>query len=208
MHNKPTSPFSFISFTKLGKVVKHVLMLSSDKSTQEKQAAESFMKAYNKRNQHCVIKDCSPLPENDQDFVLTFEHHEVLLQLTELVDRAFTKPMTNEEYDKVKFQESILKKDGDRPWKIDVEKRDAALSKLIEKKLDKHYAKEADKKLWLLIFTTNTLYEVEYKTEGKLIISNSLQKARLMLEKKQENDFQEIWFTNLLTSPIQIWPAT
>ncbi len=130
MPKKPTTPFGYISFSKDRKVDKKIFQLSDDKAVQEKEVAESFVTAFNKHPEHRKIIDWSALPENDQDFLLKFGNAEVLLQVTELVEREFVIPMTEEEYNAGQSTDAYLKDGGPIPWRIDIEKRDEALARI------------------------------------------------------------------------------
>lgn len=207
MPKKPTSPFGSISFSKSGKVVKDEKALSSNKEKQEEEVAKSFVSAFNEFRPDTLISRCIQLPENDHDFVLELGEQKVYLQVTELVDRSFTFPMTREEYDSGMWEEAILKEPSEIPWRIDTAKRDAALWELISKKLGKHYAKDPESPLWLLIFTTNSLYLTEYFSQGIQYISQALEQARTTLVKQPKPIFDEVWFTNMITKPVRIWPT-
>lgn len=204
---KPTEPFGYISFSKSGKVEKHMERLSLDKPIQERQVADIFVAAYNESFPRTPFKECRPLPENDHDFVLVGQNSEIDLQITELVSRAYTFEMTQEEYDRCAWKVATLKEYGGLPWRVDTEKRDAALYMQIAKKQDKRYAKSTCRKLWLLVFTTDVLYETEYVSAGTLRTSAALSQAREKLKKQDNVAFENIWFTNLQTRPVLVWPA-
>lgn len=207
MPKKPTEPFGYIDFSKSGQVDKHMELLSSDKPLQEQQVAQVFFAAYNEAHPEAPFKECRPLPENDHDFVLVGHDKEVDLQITELVSRAYTFEMTREEYDRRAWKVATTKEYGGIPWRIDTEKRDAALYVQINKKQSKHYAKSAGRDLWLLVFTTDVLYETEYYSGGQLQTSPALNLARNNLNKQERHAFERIWLSNLQTRPVLVWPA-
>ncbi|RJX36078.1 MAG: hypothetical protein C4525_01850 [Desulfarculus sp.] len=207
MPKKPTEAYGYIAFSKSGKVEKHMDLLSSDKPIQEQQVAEIFIAAYNQAFPETAFDECRPLPENDQDFVLLGPGREIDLQITELVSRAYTFEMTREEYDRCDWKVATQKEYGGIPWRIDTDKRDAALFAQITKKQAKRYARTAGRDLWLLVFTTDGLYETEYYSAGSLRTSAALNFTRDNLKKQTSVGFENIWFTNLQTRPVLVWPA-
>lgn len=207
MPRKPSEPYGYIDFSKSGKVEKHMELLSPHKPAQEKQVVESFVAAFNAEFPERRFKDCRALPENDHDFVLVGQDGEIDLQITELVSRAYTFGMTREEYDRAAWMVAVQKEYGAQPLRIDIEKRDSALYVQIAKKQNKRYAKTAGRDIWLLVFTTDVLYETEYYSAGKLQTSTALTFARKNLRKQNDHAFEKIWFTNLITRPVLVWPA-
>ena len=59
----------------------------------------------------------------------------------------------------------------------------------------------------LLVFTTDVLYETEYYSLGQLQTSPALNFARDSLNKQERHAFEQIWFSNLQTRPVLVWPA-
>ena len=207
MPRKPTTPYGHILFSKDRRVEKKVFQLSEEKTKQQSEVAQVFVEGFNGLASEQQIRSWHDLPENDNDCLLTLEGGlEVHLEITELVDRGFTFPMTREEYDEGKWFQAIQKDFGQLPWRIDVEKKEAALVELVEKKLAKHYAKESGKELWLLIFTTMRDYLTEYVEKGIICTSPALGRTRQYLAGIPSVDFDEIWFTNLETKPVRVWP--
>jgi hypothetical protein len=209
MPKKPTNPFAYISFAKDGKTEKHVAVLSSIKDTQERQVADSFIAAYNATNPDTPLTFLKQLPENDHDFLLRdAEQRKIVLQLTELVDRAYMFPMSREEYDKGQWREAVLRESGKIPWRVDTAKRDAALYEQIRRKQARRYARETKSDLWLLVFTTDELYHIESYSLGTRQISSALRLARDGLSASSAEPFMQIWFSNLLAAPTRVWPTT
>lgn len=208
MPKKPTSPFGYISFGKDGSVEKYVEVLPPEKDKQERRVVDSFVVGYNERNPNSKITNVEPLPENDHDFVLRDAKREILLQVTELVDRTYTFQMSREEYDQCQWREAVLKESGQIPWRVDTKKRDAALDELIQKKQGKHYAKDPKRDLWLLVFTTDELYLTEYYRQGAIHVSPALQLARARLTAQSAEPFAQVWFSSMTTNPVRVWPTT
>ena len=137
------------------------------------------------------------MPERGHDLILKTDDMEILLQVTELKDYEFITKMTQEEFDFGVRQASYQKYSDERPYKIDVTKMNDALMNSIRRKIDLKYSKVMGRELWLLVFTTFTLYQTS---------SEPLKIARKYLSTIQDIVFDEIWFSCLLTNPIRIWP--
>jgi hypothetical protein len=206
MPKKPTQPFGRLMFSKDGSVKRSMYHLSDVKDIQEREALERFVDTFNRFVCDPIITDIRQLPENDHDFVVKVSGITTHVQLTELVDRMFTFPMTEEEYQAGNWQACIHKRRGEIPWHLDIEKQDQALTDLIAIKVAKHYAKQENSRLWLVIFSTYP-YSTEYMSEGHFQVSEGLSRAREYLNKSVSVGFNEIWFTNLQSRPTKVWPT-
>ena len=204
MHRKPTQTFGHIAFSKDGAVKRNLTRLSEVKALQEMEALNRFLELFNATYPDRGIRLIRQLDERGHDFMVAVGGQEIEIQLTELVDRSFTFPMTQEEYDSGHWSHAVQKGYGELPRRIDPEKRDLALVELVEGKVSKGYSKGLTRPLWLVVFAT-FLYETEYVQGGQLRISQGLQNARDYLSNETRNVFDEIWFTNLETRPICIW---
>jgi hypothetical protein len=208
MPKKPTQPFGHIAFSKSGSVAKDMRQFSDVKEMQELQAATTFVTAFNELNLGHEISNLQPLEQNDHDFSAQLAGSPLQLQLTELVDRSYTFDMTSEEYDTGQFTEAVQTQYGGRPRRIDIQLRDEALWNVVAKKLAKSYARPTGNALWLVVFSTNALYLTEYVKAGVPTASNALQFARANLAASDTGPFSEIWFTNLQTRPVRVWPTS
>lgn len=205
---KPTNPYGYVAFSKDGSVNKRMFQLSGKKTLQEAEVVDVFASGFNKHSEGREISDIKPLPENDQDFDMQVNGVSTLLQVTELVDRTFVAPLTADEYNACEYDEYIQKGFGEIPCGINKEARDKVLAGLIRMKIDMHYTIEPGKKFWLLIFSTHTDYWTEHSEAGVRRTSTALDTARAELGLMDDVLFDEIWYTNLITKPIRIWPAT
>ncbi|WP_050030817.1 hypothetical protein [Verrucomicrobium sp. BvORR034] len=205
MPKKPTTPFGHIAFAKDGRIRREISQLSDDKATQETEAATRFVHKFNEAFPSRQITELTQLPENDHDFSAFVAGSRVHLQLTELVDRTYTFAMSEQEYRAGKWACAVHDKSGGIPRRIDEEVRDQALGNVIKAKLAKQYAKPSGSSLWLVVFTT-VQYLTEYMSEGRLQVSNGLQLARQSLSMTSAHPFAEIWFTDLQTRPVSVWP--
>jgi hypothetical protein len=74
-----------------------------------------FVKGLNSHSEGRKIRGWEALPENDQDFLLTVDGGDVLIEVTELVDGDFAFPMTREEYNAGRFEVTVQKDYGEIP---------------------------------------------------------------------------------------------
>jgi len=203
---KPTEPFGYAVFGKNGTVSKTIFQLSSEKKNQEKEAMDNFIKGITRIKPNLKIINMKQLQEADQDFLLETSIGSITIQLTELVLLDYAKPLSEEEYRKGHHDAYILKESGSIPWAVDSRRRDSALIRIIEKKLSKHYSKPSSGNFWLVIFSTSPCLETEYHQGGKLMQGMPLIAAREYLNSLPSCIFDQIWFNNLITNPVQIWP--
>lgn len=206
MPKKPTQPFGSFVFSKDGKVRRNSSRLSEVKPTQEKEALERFLHTFNTFIAEAGIIKPRQLQENDHDFIVEASGVDVLLQLTELVDRTFTFPMSREQYMSGNWPACVHKGRGEIPWRLDIEKRDHGLTGLIAQKVAKNYSKARRVPLWLVVFATFH-YDTEYMCDGKIQRSEALSKSRRYLTGLSKVAFDQIWFTNLQSRPVRIWPV-
>ena len=201
---KPTQTFGYASFSPDGKVEIIKLRLPDTQQEKEIEAYKFFVEKYNIIDEVVQITDVSKLPENDHDFKVKIARNEVLIQLTELVDRTFVTPLTEEQYRKGGWDAYVLKGSGEIPCGVNLLNRDNALKDCIESKILKNYA-SCNLPIWLVVFSTFP-YETEFFEAGIFKISSGLQLARAYLATTNNNVFSQIWFTDLLTRPIKVWP--
>jgi hypothetical protein len=178
--------------------------LSGDKATQESQVMDRFLEGFNSWEDR-RIENCQQLPENDHDFAATIGSVAGHIQLTELVDRAYRTPISRETYEAGLGTPWIYDKPRSIPDHLDEEARDSALKNVILAKLGKRYTRPPHGFLWLVIFTT-AHYLTAFMRDGVLQESEGLKRARQALASIEDLPFHEVWFTNLQTRPIGIWP--
>jgi len=115
--------------------------------------------------------------------------------------------MSEDEYNSGRHKEAIQFSYGARPHRIDLDLRNEALWTTISKKLAKFYSKPVIGEFWLVIFTVAPLFLTEYVSAGVPKVSEALQLARKRLASRGSVPFSEIWFTDLQTRPVKIWPS-
>jgi len=206
MVKKPTMPYGYLSFSKEGKITKKEFKISNDKATQEREVAEQFVQSFNEKYSTKKITKLEQLPENDHDFLILVNGKETLLQITELVEREYAVPLTEDEYKHGGWSMYLVNESDAIPWGVDEEKLHNSLTKTIKKKIDKHYSKDSGKDLWLLIFTTTQFITTEFIENCETRESNALKRAIEFLKGEEGLVFDEIWFSNLLKNCLRIWP--
>jgi hypothetical protein len=114
--------------------------------------------------------------------------------------------MAEEEYKSGKWTQAVHSGSSNIPSRIDEELRDQALTDVITKKVKKSYARTPGLPTWLVVFST-THYLTEYVQYGEIQTSEALRRARDYLSACSRSVFQEVWFTDLQTRPIEVWRA-
>lgn len=183
MPKKPTQPFGAMIFSKNGKVKPDTKKLSEDRTEQEKGAINIIADQFRRMGRPII--DVKQLPESDHDFEASCDGKRVIIQLAELVSRNFHDPDT---------------------FILDTAAEAAALTNVISGKLNKHYARPNGSEFWLVIFSTYP-YATEYWQGGVRKVSEGLMNVRKMLTGCTDNSFDEIWFSNLQTNPVKIFPV-
>jgi hypothetical protein len=207
-HKKPTTPAFRVAFSADGKIRRQSLTLSTRKPVQEMQAISEFARLLNEAGDRSV-SSVEPLEEADHDSLAVVDGQKVVLQLAELVSRQWLRDHSPPGQ-KMGVIEISLSGDDTQHRQVDIEAQDDALRSLIAGKLAKHYAKPQGCGMWLVIFTTST-YRTEYGKDGRTVISRGLKRARdFLVEASRMPDsgmvFDEIWFTNLRSKPVTVWP--
>jgi hypothetical protein len=199
MPGKPTQPFGSIIFSKDGKVRQKTFVLSQHKDAQELEAARRFLDRLANSYPERSLTNLQQLSESDHDFTASFADTRVVIQLAELVDRHFVSQTQRNPSDPVLFRAP-----GDRAY-LDQAAKDKALSQVISAKLAKRYAKPIGGLFWLVVFSTQS-YTLQYVCDSATYITEALRITRLHLKNASHVVFDEIWFTDLQTAPICVWP--
>lgn len=196
-----------MAFGKDGSVKPAFTKLSTIRHQQELGAIERFIERYNEANPSNAIASLVQLPQDDHDFLVTVGGVETEIQLTELVDRDFVLRMTDDEYHAGKWDKVIVKAEGELPWRIDVQAMNQALTNSVALKVLKNYSASGRIPLWLVVFSTYP-YETDSSVAGAIHLSEGLCSARRYIADLSEPCFAEVWFTNLQTRPVRVWPCS
>ena len=206
MPRKPTDPFGHIAFSKNGSVKKVMKKLSENKEQQESGAMNIFLEFMKITRPELKMDIDHKLPEADHDFLLKSTNGPITVQLTELVEGDFIFQKAKGKNNKGEHREYIHNSYGHMLWAVDNELRDSALVRAIETKVKKNYSKGISEILWLVIFSTSSFLQTEWYEGEQRRESKALLAARGYIANLQDFIFDEVWFTNLETKPIKIWP--
>jgi len=204
---KPTTSYGYVNFPKQGPVEKRMFQLSNDKKTQERQVIEDYVNRLSNIRDDVSVIEIVDLPEADHDFLLRTETGQITVELTEIPERDYTIKITEEEYSSCRYHTFIQNQYGALPVAVDESRRDSSIQRSIAHKVG-HYAKSDTETLWLLVWTTSTYLQMTYWEGGAKQESAALQNAQQFLTTVSENPFDEIWCTNLLMNPTQIWASS
>jgi hypothetical protein len=206
-HEKPTTPFGFVAFSKDGGVDISLSTLPTVKDDQEVEVAQIFAQQLT-RLFGFSVSDPSRLPERGHDASMKINGQSVVLQITEIWQKEFELPPGSPDPGNPK---SIghFSAVSNEAIQLDSRRMNDSIRCAIKKKLDKHYAPDRDAATWLLIFTTSPHILTETFRDGELVIEEPLQRAREFAAAAHSLDpFSEIWFSNLITRPVRIWPPS
>ncbi len=204
-HQKPTHPFGFVSFAKTGEVERSICLLPATKAAQELAVAETFLD-HLRRYFGFTISHPSPLPECGHDALIVVNGQTIHLQITEISPWEFLLPPGSADPGNPKAICSFSPS-SDEAFQVNSTKVDDSIRLAVERKLQKHYSPSHGAATWLLVFTTSFSILTVYEENGKSIIAEPLRRAREFLTERSAEPFVQIWFSNLLTRPVLVWPA-
>jgi len=205
-HEKPTDPFGYIAFPKSGEAEVSLSKLPTVKDDQEAEVAQIFTEQLT-RLFGCTVSDLSRLDERGHDASMVINGQCVVLQITEIRQKEFELPPGSPDPGNPKsigFFSAV----SNAAIQLDTSKMNDAIRRAIERKLDKHYAPDRSAATWLLVFTTSQHILTEISCDGELVIEEPLRRAREFAAGRSLSPFSEIWFSNLVTRPVRIWPPT
>lgn len=213
MPNKPTKPYAYINFRKDGTVEKVVETLPADKEAQEQRAAEHLV---NRLFPYVNAKDAlKRLPERDNDFRLLLpDRRPITLELVELASREYVHRIDVEEWhsNSRKYPRTMLHNEvvngklETSIFNIDLHKKAVALTEKVQGKL--RYAKPTDSDFWLLIWTCETEFVFAGSGPNGAFEDEGVQAARRFMATHARPLYDEIWVTNLLATPHQIFGSS
>lgn len=204
---KPTQTFGSVHFGKDGSTKPVFDRLNDVKDAQELQVVERFIERLTAVDLSLGISLNAQLGEADHDFAVRIGGIVAEPQLTELVDREFLEPTTEDELRKGRWTELIVKARGEAPWGVNIEARNQALTSAVARKVEKRYATVLGTPLLLVVFSTCP-YPTQSMQEGKLHLSEGLCRARRYLAAVKSQPFEQVWYFNLLSSPVKVWPCS
>ncbi|UPU36260.1 hypothetical protein M1B72_00740 [Geomonas paludis] len=199
---KPTSEFGYYLFPVLGETIKVSSKLSVVKDQQELDAISVFANQYNMFQPLPHLTDLVQLPENDHDFSAMLGEARILIQLTELTDRTYTHNSPDTVPSSNSQGLASFRVGRQSAAYIDLNARNQALKRVIQKKVEKYYVKPSEQ-LWLVVFTTDSSFTTEYSEDGIRKQSDALINARKYVN-SVDCVFDKIWFTKLFGRPVLI----
>lgn len=194
---KPTDSYGTLVFGKDGRVRRRISKLPDVKEEQEHTAIQMFADLLRQRHGRHLL-EIRQLDEANQDFAATEGGRALDLQLTELVKREFAQPHSGAKF-------PILFLPDGQAFEIDEAAEAEALLKLVQKKIAKGYSRRIGAGLWLVVFSTCP-YHLEYSKDGEDGVTEALARVRSWLERIEGLVFDEVWFTDLQTRPVKVWP--
>lgn len=207
MVRKPTWTTGHIDFGKDGSVTKHTQRLPDCKTGQEVGVAARFVE----KLEPLIGRRFEPRPlaENDNDFDLEplDAGPGVKLELTELAFAQWGRALTLEEWleGRTGFNEFAMPA-PETYYGIDTEARDAALVRLLRKKVEKNYDKPSSRAFWLLIWTVAPAPGHVYSQGGVLKWSVAFANLLQELAEHGSGPFDSIWLAEHPDFLHPVWP--
>ena len=167
---------------------------------------EDFMTALIERNLYTGITGYRKRPEDGQSFVINTKKGDISLQIAEIAERDFTFPISMVEYDSGRYRHFIVKTPGEIPLAVDNNRLSTSIQRKVREQLETDYSKSEHEVLWLLVYSTSGYPEIDCCVRGSKMDGEAVSMARDYLNNHEQVIFDQIWYTNLVTLPVRIYP--
>ncbi len=146
------------------------------------------------------------LPEGSQGFILNNKIGDILLQVAEIAESDFTFPISRAEYESGRYGHFIAKAPGEIPLAVDSNRLSTSIQRKVRETLETQFSNTEHEMIWLLVYSTSGYPEVDCCVRGSKIDGEAVSMAREHLNNNEQTIFEQIWYTNLVTLPVRIWP--
>lgn len=167
---------------------------------------EDFMTALIERNLYTGITGYKKHPEDGRGFVIDTKKGDILVQIAEITERDFTFPISKAEYDSGRYGHFIAKTPGEIPLAVDSNRLSTSIQSKIKEQLEIQFPNSGHQMIWLLVYSTSGYPEVDCCVRGSKMDGEAVSMAREYLYNSEQTLFEHIWYTNLVTLPVRIWP--
>ena len=167
---------------------------------------EDFVEVLAERNLYMGITGHRKLPEGSQGFILNNEIGDILLQVAEIAERDFTFPISRAEYDSGRYSHFIAKTPGETPLAVDSNRLSTSIQRKVREQLEAQVSNTEHQMIWLLVYSTSGYPEVDCCVRGNKMAGEAVSMARDYLNNHEQVIFDQIWYTNLVTLPVRIYP--
>jgi len=167
---------------------------------------EDFVTALKERNLCTGITGYKRRPEDGRVFVIDTKKGEISLQMAEITERDFTLPISRTEYDSGRYGHFVAKAPGEIPLAVDNDRLSTSIQRKVRAQLETPFAKSEHEIAWLLVYSNSGYPEVDCCVRGNKMDGEAVCVARDYLKNHEQVMFDQIWYTNLVTLPVRIWP--
>ncbi len=181
-------------------------MSPNDSETPETGIIEDFLAVVTERKLYTGITGYRKPLEGGQGYMINTREGDISLQVTQIADRDFAFPISRADYKSGRYSHFISKPSEEIPWAVDLNRRDTSIQRLIQAMLQDHEAMSDPIACWLLVFSTSGYPEIECCVRGSSRDSDAVSMARDYLNKCERIAYDQIWYSNLVTLPVRIWP--
>jgi len=202
---KPTRTYGTIVFGTDGSVRNNLTRLPDNKEEQEASVVNWFCQGLQVFH-GLSVKDVRPLPQDGHDASIIVNAMPVQPQVSELVQREFELPAGTPNGGDPKAL-AFFDAASVGGVSLDIDSVNDSIVRGISRKLDKHYAKPTGNELWLVLFTTSSFIPTLCWKDGALVVEEPLRRAREHSANSAWQPFDQVWFTDMRTSPVRVLPS-
>lgn len=152
------------------------------------------------------IFDYRKNPEGDHEYILATKKGGILLTLSEIGIGQYASPVLKDMHVSVHHHNLIHEDSSDTPWAIDTARLDISIQQQIVSEIENNNDTADYLFRWLLVFSTLAYPQVEQCVRGICKVSSALANAHNYLRSLDQVPFDQVWYTNLMTRPVQVWP--
>jgi hypothetical protein len=167
---------------------------------------EDFMTALIERNLYKGITGYRKRPEDGQGFVINTKKGDISLQIAEIAQRDYAFPISRAEYDSGRYSHFIAKAPGEIPLAINNNRLSTSIQRTVREQLEAQVSNSEPEMIWLLVYSTSGYPEADCCVRGNKMDGQAVSMARDYLNNHEQAIFDQIWYTNLVTLPVRIWP--
>ncbi len=174
--------------------------------SKEKEAVESMLEMISLNPEMMDIVGYREIQAGGHGYILETDNGDILLGLAEITVEQYASPVSNHTHISGHHGNLIQIGSREKTWEIDPDRLDTTIQRQIASAIKKNDHNADYMAQWLLIFSTTAFPQIENCVRGMSKVSTALIIARDYLKSLEHVIFDQIWYTNLMTRPVQVWP--
>ena len=167
---------------------------------------EDFITALRERKLYTGITGYRKHPEDGQGFVINTKKGDISLQIAEIAERDFAFPISKAEYDSGRYSHFIAKAPGEIPLAVDRNRLSTSIQRKVREQLETQFSNSEHEIFWLLVYSISGYPEIDCCVRGSKMDGEAVSMARDYLDNHEQAIFDQIWYANLVTLPVRVWP--